>query len=60
MAPSEAKAVAENLLRFGLAAGSNAGSVWLGAGFVPVTTLIDWNWVGPWVLPSKVHENDLE
>ncbi|HUK79828.1 MAG TPA: glycosyltransferase [Nitrososphaerales archaeon] len=44
--PYETSAVGDLLKGFGLPAGSNAASVWLGVGFVPVTALVDWNCAG--------------
>jgi exosortase/archaeosortase family protein len=44
--PFETAAVGDMLRGFGLPAGSNAGTVWLGAGFVPVTAVVDWNCSG--------------
>ena len=44
--PYETTAVADLLRGFGLPAGSDASNVWLGAGFIPVTALVDWNCAG--------------
>ena len=44
--PFETTAVGDLLKGLGLPAGSNAGSVWLGAGFIPVTAVVDWNCAG--------------
>jgi len=44
--PYETTAVADMLKGFGLSAGNNANSVWLGGGFIPVTALVDWNCAG--------------
>ena len=46
MVPYETSAVGDLLKGFGLAAGSNSASVWLGAGFIPVTAVVDWNCAG--------------
>jgi len=46
LAPYEAATVSTLLGWLGLAAGSSAGSVWIGGGFIPVTALIDWNCAG--------------
>ena len=46
MVPYETSAVGDLLKGFGLHAGSNAASVWLGAGFIPVTAVVDWNCAG--------------
>jgi exosortase/archaeosortase family protein len=46
MVPYETTAVGDLLRGFGLPAGSNAASVWLGAGFIPVTAIVDWNCAG--------------
>jgi len=46
MVPYETAAVGDVLKGFGLPAGSNAASVWLGAGFIPVTAIVDWNCAG--------------
>jgi exosortase/archaeosortase family protein len=44
--PYEAGTVAGILRGIGLQAGNNANSVWISGGFIPVTTLIDWNCAG--------------
>ena len=44
--PFETAAVGDLLKGFGLPAGSNAGSVWMAAGFIPVTAIVDWNCAG--------------
>ena len=44
--PLETSAVGDLLRGFGLPAGNNAGSVWIGAGFIPVSALVDWNCAG--------------
>ena len=46
MVPYEANAVADLLKGFGLPAGSSGSLVWLGAGFIPVASVIDWNCAG--------------
>jgi len=46
MVPYETSAVGDLLKGFGLPAGSNAASVWLGVGFIPVTAVVDWNCAG--------------
>ena len=44
--PYETAVVGDFLKGFGLPAGSNAASVWLGSGFIPVTAVVDWNCTG--------------
>ena len=44
--PYETSGVGDLLKGFGLPAGSNAASVWLGVGFIPVTAVVDWNCAG--------------
>jgi exosortase/archaeosortase family protein len=44
--PYEAGTVASVLRGIGLQAGNNANTVWISGGFIPVTTLIDWNCAG--------------
>ena len=46
MVPFETGAVGDLLRGFGLPAGSNTASVWLGSGFIPVTAVVDWNCTG--------------
>jgi len=46
MVPYETSAVGDLLKGLGLPAGSNAASVWLSAGFFPVTAIVDWNCAG--------------
>ena len=46
LVPFETAAVGDALKGLGLPAGSNGGSVWLGAGFFPVTAVVDWNCAG--------------
>jgi exosortase/archaeosortase family protein len=44
--PFETSSVGDMLRGFGLPAGNSAGSVWIGAGFIPVSALVDWNCAG--------------